>query len=69
MTKQELLDKGITLNGLTAMMHQAEKLIAYFNCKYDFDMDKASASERAEWQSTIERWDIMKMHRDTMKAH
>jgi len=68
MTKAELKAKGITPKMLTDMMHRAEKLISYFNETYAYDINLATAHEQIEWESTLNRWDIMKSHRDTLNG-
>ena len=61
-------NKGITLEMVTAMMHRAEKLIAYYNNKYNYDMELAPINERAEWNSALELWDVAKANRDKLKG-
>ena len=53
MTKQELQEKGITLKNVTAMMNRYEKLIAYFNNKYEYNIENASEKEAKEWRSAL----------------
>ena len=62
MTKQELIDNGVTLKSITAMMRRAEKLISFFNNKYDYDQSLATDKEKTEWNSAISRHDIMKIN-------
>lgn len=66
MTKQELQEKGITLKNVTAMMNRYEKLIAYFNNKYEYNIENASEKEAKEWRSALNVWDRAKITRDTL---
>lgn len=68
MTKQELLDKGITLKDITSAMRRAEKLISFFNHKYDYNMALASDSDKKQWRMALGRWDTFKIHRDIIKT-
>lgn len=68
MTKQELLEKGITLKKVTSIMNRYEKLISYFNKKYGHNIDNASEKDAKEWRSALSVWDIAKARRDTLKA-
>ena len=69
MTKQELKENGITITVITRAMHRLEKIISYYNKKYDYDLNNAANKERAEYNSAIVRWDVMKAHRDILKAN
>jgi len=58
----------MTIRQITAMMHRAEKLIAFYNRRYNFDIDAAKPAEQVEWRSALARWDAMKIQRDNMLA-
>ncbi len=59
---------GVTLKDVTRMMNNIEKILAFYNKKYNFDMDKAKPKEQKEFKCLTERWDFMKVKRDELKS-
>lgn len=55
-----------TLNDLTRMMRNIEKIINWYNKKYNFQMNQASAKEQKEYNCLLERWDFLKAKRDSL---
>jgi len=56
-----------TLKTITLLMAQTERLISWYNKKYNFDMSLASAKEVKEYESALQRWDNLKSKRDLVK--
>lgn len=67
MTTQSNIN-GVTIKDITRMMISTEKLINFYNKKYNFEIENASAKEQREYKSALERWDFMKSKRDQLKA-
>jgi hypothetical protein len=55
------------ISEITAKMHQLEKLIQYFNKKYDYEIEEATKKDKSEWNLALELWDTMKRKRDLIK--
>lgn len=67
MTKADLIKNGITVKKLTSMMRREERLINYYNTKYEYQIEEeASPKEQAEYQGALNRWDAAKQHRDLL---
>ena len=56
--------KGITLKKMTAMMIRWEKLINWYNKKYNFEVP---ANEK-QYHMALNIWDTLKANRDLLKA-
>jgi hypothetical protein len=57
---------GVTLKDITRLMNKTEKLINWYNKKYNFQMENASAKEVKEYEGAIQRWDFLKAKRDLL---
>jgi hypothetical protein len=55
---------GVTLRQITGMMNRLEKVIAWYNKKYNFQVP---ATEK-QYHSAINVWDQLKVKRDILKA-
>lgn len=60
---------GVTVKDIERMMFKTEKLINWYNKKYNFDMSLASAKEVKEYESALKNWDFMKAKIDQLKAY
>ncbi len=49
-------------------MNRLEKLIAFYNNKYQFDISKGSINEQKEYNLAVKMWDAFKVKRDQLKA-
>lgn len=68
LTVEQMIQRGLTVKGFTSVMRTHERIINFFNKKYDYDMDKATDKDRREWQRSLDTWDGLKVNRDTLKA-
>ena len=66
--KPEANINGVTLKDVTRMMINIEKLINWYNKKYNFEIEKASEKEQKEYSDLMSRWDFMKAKRDQLIA-
>ena len=57
---------GVTLQDITRLMIKTEKLINWYNKKYNFEMRSASEKEVKEYESAIQNWDFLKTKRDLL---
>jgi len=67
-TKQPNIN-GVTVKQIESLMFKTEKLINWYNKKYNFDMSLASAKEVKEYESALKSWDNLKTKRDQLKAY
>lgn len=58
---------GVTAKQITSLMLKNEKIISWYNRKYNFDMSSASPKEVKEYESKLAQWDFMKQKRDSLK--
>lgn len=57
---------GVTLKEITNAMNNIEKVINWYNKKYSFDISKATTKEQKEYNSLLQRWDFLKIKRDSL---
>ena len=60
---------GYTFRQITAQMHKQEQIIAFYNHKYNYDIDLASEKEKKHFDNTYDFWYRLKTIRDNMKAN
>ena len=58
----------LTLAQVTSAMLRTEKLINWYNTKYNFDMTKATQKQQREYRTCLTMWDTFKSYRDSLKA-
>ncbi len=58
---------GVTLKDITRMMSNLEKVINWFNKKYNFEMELATDKEQKKYNSALSNWDFLKVKRDELK--
>lgn len=56
-----------TQKEITRMMRNIEKVINWYNKKYNFAIETASQKEQNEYNALLQRWDFMKAKRDELK--
>lgn len=59
---------GVTLKELNRIINSFEKVINWYNKKYNFDIAKATHKEQKEYYSNINVWDTLKVKRDYLKS-
>jgi U3 small nucleolar ribonucleoprotein component len=59
---------GVTFNQMTSLMNKAEKIIMWYNRKYNFDMSLAKAKEQKEYSNMQELWERVRTQRDSLKT-
>ena len=57
---------GVTLKDITRLMIKTEKIINWYNKKYNFQMESASAKEIKQYEGAIKTWDFLKAKRDLL---
>lgn len=48
-------------------MNNLEKIIHFFNRKYNFEIEKAPKNEQKAYSNLLARWDNLKVKRDRLK--
>ncbi len=62
-------EKGFTLNDYTKMMNRYEQKIAFYNNKYDFEIEtKGTAAEIKNYRFYQRSWELAKPLRDKLKT-
>jgi hypothetical protein len=56
----------VTLKDVTRIMHKIEKIISFYNRKYNFKIENATDKERREYESLLKQWDVLKSKRDSL---
>lgn len=59
---------GVTIKDITRMMRTYERIVSFYNNKYQFDISKAPAKDQKKYSSALNSWDFMKSKRDQLKA-
>lgn len=55
------------LKKITSFMLKDEKIISFFNKKYNFDMDNAPVKDQKDYEARLQSWDMWKEKRDQLK--
>lgn len=59
---------GVTFKQITFLMNKYEKIIMWYNRKYNFEISKGTPKEQKEYASMQNAWEIARSKRDQMKA-
>lgn len=57
-----------TVKEITRMMKSYERVITWYNKKYNFNISLASPKEQKEYNSILNIWDSLKAKRDLLTA-
>jgi hypothetical protein len=58
---------GVTFSQITSLMNKYEKIIMWYNRKYNFDMSLAKPKEQKEYASIQSAWEFARTKRDELK--
>lgn len=58
----------MTLQQITARMHNIEKIISFYNSQYHYDILKAPLNVQQHYHKNLATWDQLKIKRDLLKA-
>jgi hypothetical protein len=59
---------GVTFSQITSLMNKYEKIIMWYNRKYNFDMSLAKPKEQKEYEAMQRSWEFARTKRDQLKA-
>lgn len=59
---------GVSFEEITRIMNSFEKMINWYNKKYNFDISKAPAKQQKEYNMYLRLWDELKAKRDGLKT-
>lgn len=54
------------IENLSIVMRNLEKIILFFNRKYDFDISQAEKTEQKAYRNLLARWDHMNFKRNQL---
>jgi hypothetical protein len=55
-----------TKKEITRIMRSYEKVIGFYNSKYNFDISNGTEKEQKEYNSALNIWDQLKAKRDSL---
>lgn len=56
------------LRSITTTMRAYERVINFYNRKYNYEMEQAKPKEIKQYEASIRIWDFLKAKRDQIKA-
>lgn len=59
---------GVTLSKITSAMRSYERVINWYNRKYNYNMEAAPEKDRKDYEAKQSVWDYLKGKRDELKA-